>query len=184
MDSIVKMRGYDLRDKLKKLEPFMADIENFKFACVYMVLADNHFTMVASNAVILCEIVSPVNTNGEFKGICPASVIRALIFLLTDITSEVSIQFYEGYFHFKIEKMELKIQGIDKMYPSYQDIIANSKPQKKIAFNAGYLREVLSALNDMPVDITCSDEIVTPHLFTSDKVEGVRCLIMPRLLGD
>lgn len=185
---LLTFRPSDLKTRLEKMRPFMStDVIRHYLCSIYIQFSKGTLTLVALNGHILCEMVMHLGTKGrDFSAICPARAVDTLIAMLDEDDAEASLQLLNGKLHFKTAHSELVVKPIDHDYPDYLKVIPTDKPIAKHGFAADYLLSILAALDNQPVDISIGDKSnhvpAEPHLFVSDKAQGIRCVAMPKLI--
>lgn len=178
----------DFKARLKKLIPFMSTEDTrYYLNGVLFSYKDGVLTLVATNGHILCCMEYNIVTEEpqpDFEVICPSRAIKHLTKvisatketdggLLINISEDNEIEF--DFFDFKYQ-----VSAIDGTYPSYKDVIPLGLHSLNKGLNAKYLTTVLKALDNAPVDIQVDENPgVSAHLFSSSKVEGIQCVIMP-----
>jgi DNA polymerase III sliding clamp (beta) subunit (PCNA family) len=189
---LIRLDAKDLKGRLKKMKPFMSTEETRYYLNGIFIKYDNQeLTLCATNGHILQEQVFKVEAElsenlAPFSVICPRAAIDHLIkvipvskdspFLTMQVISDgddIRFDFFE------FEYITSVVKGT---FPDYKKVIPEGGVRLQSGLNAGYLIDALKALNESAVDICVdskSDAEHQPHLLTSSKADGVKCVIMP-----
>lgn len=187
-DRGIALSPADFKNRLEKLRPFISkDYIRYYLNSVYMEYAKGTLILVATNGHILCEMTMHVAGKEEpFAAICPERAVESLIAMLDEDAATVTMRMIDGKLEFKARGIHLVVDPIDHEYPDYRKIIPVDKPIAKQGFAAHYLLSILEALDKEPVDICIGDTQERlqgePHLFVSNKAEGIRCVAMPKVI--
>jgi DNA polymerase III beta subunit, central domain len=187
-DKGIVLSPADFKNRLEKLRPFISkDYTRYYLNSVYMEYAKGTLILVATNGHILCEMTIHVAGKEEpFAAICPERAVETLIAMLDEEDAVITLRMEDGKLIFKARGFHLFVDPIDHEYPNYRKVIPEDKPIAKQGFAAHYLLSILEALDKEPVDICIGDSQQRmqgePHLFVSNKVEGIRCVAMPKLI--
>lgn len=185
----------DLKTRLRKLKPFISTEKTRHYLCgVLFSYFDKQLTLCATNGHILQEHIFDVEAElsedlAPFKVIIPGEAISHLLKVLPtgkdagfctmqplDSGRNVRFDFFE------FEYITATVKGV---FPDYKAIMPLGKTTLQTNFNAGYLISALQALGDTAVDILvddAEDSQNAPHLLTSQKQAGLKCVIMPTRL--
>jgi DNA polymerase III sliding clamp (beta) subunit (PCNA family) len=192
---LIRLDAKDLKGRLKKMKPFMSTEETRYYLNGIFIRYDNQeLTLCATNGHILQEQVFQVEAElsenlEPFSVICPRAAIEHLIkviptskdapFLTMQVISDgddIRFDFFE------FEYITSVVKGT---FPDYQRIIPAGGVRLQSGLNASYLIDALKALNESAVDICVDSQGAAehqPHLLTSSKADGVKCVIMPMRL--
>ena len=191
MTTIKLLSAVDLKSRFKKIAPFMSTEDTrYYLNGVYFEYKNQTLKATATNGHILCSMDWELNEeseDGEFNVICPAHAVRHLLKIISAKSSTdggvlVTVSDDKKYIEFDFFDYKYKTACVDGTYPDYSATIP--KPNERITkgMNAKYLVAVLNALGNSPVNIEV-DKLEgaesSPHLFSSDDEDGVKCVIMP-----
>jgi DNA polymerase III sliding clamp (beta) subunit (PCNA family) len=177
----IKLNASDLKSRFKKLTPFMSkEATRYYLQGVYLEYADNRLKATATNGHILCTMEWDVEGEHEpFAVICPAGAVSHICKIGT--VHDVLIQTDGKYIEFDFFDFHYKTPVVDGTYPDYNNIIPEGKSRLQKGMNAKYVIAALKALDNKPVNIEVDSNLESvPHLFSSDEVEGIRCVVMPQ----
>lgn len=189
---LIRLDAKDFRARLKKLKPFMSTEETrYYLNGIYFHYINQQLTLCATNGHILQEQVFDaeveLSENLEpFTMILPRTAVAHLIKVIPTgkDASFFTMQVLDDgknvrFDFFEFEYLSSTVNGT---FPDYHTIVPRGAETMQGGLNAGYLIDVLKALNNSAVDICIDnkDEAKTsPHLLTSPEAAGVRCVIMP-----
>lgn len=187
--TVLGIQPGELKIALRKMIPFMSEDETRYYLCgIYCEYSDGKLTFCATNGHILCEIIKEIEAaeDGEFKLIIPANSVRHLIKVMprTKDIPYILIKISEDCKEVEIDSTDFSynFKALDATFPDYKKLIPSGKTKMREGMRAGYLMDALKALGDHPVDISVDDienPSSAPHLLTSSKADGIRCVIMP-----
>ena len=166
---------------LKRMQPFMST-ERYCLNGIYFEYEGGKLTLTATNGHFLYNtFIKVAHIDGaSFKVICPAAMIDILvkvlrkydkISILVDADCK-TIEFDNGYFAYRAK-------CIEQPYPDYTKVIPKAKLTATHGFNSKYLRAVLKALDNQPIDIMFNEAGKGVHVFTTLSDENTKCIIMP-----
>ncbi len=191
MSTIKLLSAADLKSRFKKMIPFMSTEETrYYLQGVYFEYENGNLKATATNGHILCTMEWQSAAEQEeniapFSVICPANAVKSLVKIITakeDKDGGVLMTVTNDSIEFNFTDFKYKTHTVDGTYPDYTKTIPSGKVSLKKGLNARYLKSVLVALGNSPVDIEVDDAANAtsqPHLFSSADVDGVRCVIMP-----
>lgn len=191
MSTIKLLSAADLKQRFKKIIPFMStDETRYYLQGVYFEYANNNLKATATNGHILChmewELAEEQHDKAEpFSIICPANAVKNLVKIITakeDKDGGVLLTVSGNTIEFNFTEFKYKTDAVDGTFPDYNKVIPTGKSSLKKGLSAKYLKAVLTALGDSPVDIEVDDATQAasqPHLFSSKDEDGVKCVIMP-----
>lgn len=187
--TVIPLIPSELRRAFRKMVPFMATEETRPYLCgIYCHYSNGKLTLCATNDHILCEIEKDAVAaeDGDFELIIPITSVRHLIkvmpgsaeipYILMKVSPGATFVEFDG------DNFSYSFKTLDGKYPDYRQLISAGNVKMREGMRAEYLVAALKALDDNPIDISVDNAVNSssePHLLTSCKAEGIRCVIMP-----
>jgi DNA polymerase III sliding clamp (beta) subunit (PCNA family) len=194
MNTIKLLSAVDLKNRFKKIKPFMSTEETRYYLCgVYFEYENRLLKATATNGHILCTMEWELAAEDDgissepFKIICPSSAVNNLIKIISaKKASDMGVLMHVSddlrSIEFDFFDYKYKTNTVDGSYPNCSNVIPKGKESLQKGLNASYLVDVLKALNNSPVDIEVDDSTNAasqPHLFSSKDEDGIKCVIIP-----